>query len=140
MTEPLTTATVVVTAASQAVAGTVVTIFGLSLGLRPDILVAGFFGATAGITLLNSVPATGDTLYELLRTSLRRIGVSIGSTMVAGYLAPVVSYITAVPQWLVLGVAFLIGVYAKAVLPWLFVRLGGRADRDIKPADEEAKP
>ena len=62
--------------------------------------------ALAAITLLNTVPGTGDTWRELLRTSARRVGVAIGSATAAGYIAPLLSLINNMPDPLVLSVAF----------------------------------
>lgn len=109
---------------AQAVAVPVLTVFGVSLGLRADVLLAGFGGAVAAITLLNSVPATGDTWRELVRTSLKRVGVALGSAVTAGYTAPLVGFIQGIPQPLVLGVAFVVGAGALSLLPWLIQRMG----------------
>lgn len=86
MADPLSTgaATLLMTG----VAVPMLTAFGVPLGLRADVLMAGFFGAVAAIALLNTVPSTGDTWLELLRTTLRRGFVAISSAATAGYLAP----------------------------------------------------
>lgn len=135
MTEPASTAAV--TVAAQAVAVPVLTAFGMSLGLRPDILLAGFAGAVAAITLLKSVPSTGDTVVELLRTSAKRVGVSVGSAVTAGYTAPLVAFINGVPPGLVLGVAFVIGVGAPQLLPWLLKRLGSGEKPEARGDDHD---
>lgn len=122
MPEP-TTATVA-TITAQALAVPILTVAGISLGLRADVLLAGFSGAVAAIALLNTVPSTGDTWRELLRTTLKRVGVAIGSAVTAGYIAPLLAFINGVPEALVLGVAFVVGVGAPQLLPWLVERFG----------------
>lgn len=86
MPEPISAgaATLIVTG----VAVPVLSIYGVSLGLRADILLAGFLGAVAAIALLNMVPSTGDTWRELIRTTGRRVFVALASAVTAGYLAP----------------------------------------------------
>jgi hypothetical protein len=124
MPEPTSTATALGTLAAQAVAVPVLTVFGVSIGLRADVLLAGFGGAVAAITLLNTVPSTGDTLRELVRTSMKRVGVASGSAVTAGYTAPLVGFIQGIPEPLVLGVAFVVGAGALSLLPWLIQRFG----------------
>jgi hypothetical protein len=132
MPEP--TSTAVATIAAQAAAVPVLTLFGMGLGLRADILLAGFAGAVAGITLLNSVPAVDDSLHELLRTSLKRVGVSVGSAVFAGYAAPLVGLINGIPSSMVLGVAFIAGAGAMKLLPRLIDRFGD--GRPKEPSDQ----
>lgn len=135
MPEPTSTATATLAVSAAAmpvlnaasVLAPVLTIAGISLGLRADVLLAGFCGAIAAITLLNSVPTSGDTWRELLRTSLRRVGSAVGSAVVAGYVAPLLSLISGVPDGLVLSVAFVAGAFAPRLLPWMFDVLRGRA-------------
>lgn len=122
MPEP--TSVTVATLAAQAVAVPVLTVFGVSLGLRPDMLLAGFAGAVAAITLLNTVPSSGDTLKELGRTSLKRVGVCVGSAVTAGYTAPLFGLINAIPESMILGVAFVVGAGALSLLPWIIERFG----------------
>jgi hypothetical protein len=109
----------------------VMSAFGISLGLRADFLLAGFAGGLAAIAFLNSVPSTGDTWRELLRTSWRRLGVMLGSALVAGYIAPLLSLINGVPEGLVLSVAFVAGAGAPQMLPWLIERFG--KGQGVKP-------
>jgi len=90
--------------------------FGINLGLRPDVLVAGFAGALAAIVLLNSVPTEGDTWQHLLRTTWRRMGVSMASALVSGYLTPLLMLLISMPDPLALGVAFAVGAGAERVL------------------------
>lgn len=98
------------------------TAFGVSLGLRPDVLVAGLFGACVAIILLNTVPSSGDTWRELLRTSLKRMAVACASSLTAGYLTPLVLLLYAVPLELLLSVAFLVGASAQRYLVRFVVR------------------
>ena len=137
MPEP--TSSAAATLAAQAAAVPVLAIAGISLGLRADVLLAGFCGAVAAMTLLGTVPGAGDTWRELLRTSLRRVGVSIGSAVTAGYIAPLLALINGVPEVLILSVAFIAGAGAQQMLPWLIERLG-KGPRRYAPADEAAWP
>ena len=66
MPEPTSTAAGVLTVATGTAATAVLTAFGVPLGLRVDLLIAGFAGALVAIVLLNTVPGTGDTWRELL--------------------------------------------------------------------------
>lgn len=122
MPEPTTTAAA--TLVAQAAAVPVLTVAGISLGLRADVLLAGFAGAVAAMTLLNSVPATGDTARELARTTFKRVGVSIGSAVTAGYTAPLVALINGIPIPFILSVSFVVGAGAMQLLPWLIERFG----------------
>jgi hypothetical protein len=125
MPEP--TSSAAVTLATQAIAVPALTIAGVSLGLRPDVLLAGFCGAVAAMALLNTVPGNGDTTRALIITSLRRIGVSAGSAMTAGYIAPLLGLINGVPDSLLLSVAFVAGAGAMHILPRLIDRFGKKA-------------
>lgn len=122
MPEPITPAAVTLLATTAAVP--VLTVFGISLGLRADVLLAGFSGAVAAMTLLNSVPSTGDTTRELVRTSLKRVGVAVGSAVTAGYTTPLVALVDGVPLPMILSVAFVVGAGAMQLLPWLIERFG----------------
>lgn len=127
MPEPTASAAAAATLASQAVALPALTLFGLALGLQADVLLAGFCGAVAAMTLLNSVPASGDTWVELLRTSARRVGVAIGSALTAGYTAPLLQlqvWQGLVPPALILSAAFVVGAGAMQILPGLIERFG----------------
>ncbi len=131
MPEPA--ASVTATLAGSALAVPALTIAGASLGLRADVLLAGFAGAVAAIGLLNAVPGAGDTARELLRTGLRRIGFSIGSAMTAGYITPLLSVINGVPDYLLVSVAFVVGAGAQRLLPALIGRFGqGTAKEEVK--------
>ena len=116
MVEPTTTTTAAVTLAAGSIAVPALTIAGIPLGLRPEILIAGFSGALVAIILLNSVPSTGDTWSELLRTTLRRMAFAFASSLTAGYLAPMVMLIGQLPDAAQLGSAFAVGGGAQRVL------------------------
>ena len=124
MPEPAATAASTTLAAATA-AVPALTAFGVNLGLRPDVLVAGFAGALAAIVLLNSVPTEGDTWLHLLRTTWRRIAVAIASSLVAGYLTPTLMLAMPMADALALGLAFATGAGAQKVLR----RAIERADR-----------
>lgn len=124
MPEPAATAATTTLAAATA-AVPALTAFGVNLGLRPDVLVAGFAGALAAIVLLNSVPTEGDTWLHLLRTTWRRIAVAISSSLVAGYLTPTLMLAIPMADALMLGLAFATGAGAQKVLR----RAIERADR-----------
>lgn len=115
MAEPATTTTAV-TLAAGSIAMPVLTIAGIPLGLRPEILIAGFSGALVAIILLNSVPSSGDTWSELLRTTLRRMAFAVASSLTAGYLAPLIMLIGQLPDAAQLGSAFAVGGGAQRVL------------------------
>lgn len=134
MPEPTSTAATAATLLSLTLAPPVLSIAGVSLGLRPDVLLAGFSGAVAAMALLNTVPATGDTWRELLRTSLRRVGVALASAATAGYMAPLLSLIDGTPGVLLLSVAFGVGAGAQTVLASYIERLRGRA---LQPAPND---
>ena len=114
MIEPISPAAATLGAATAAVPPLIA--FGINLGLRPDMLVAGFAGALAAIVLLNTVPADGDTWYHLLRTTWRRMGVALSSALVSGYLAPLVALAIPMQDPLALGTAFAIGAGAQRAL------------------------
>lgn len=127
MPEPVSsTAATVVTVASGAGASAMITAFGVSLGLRVDVLIAGFGGALVAITLLNLVPSTGDTWRELLRTTLRRMAVAFASSLTAGYLAPLALLAAQLPDSLLLGGAFAVGGGAQQVLVFAIKRISGQ--------------
>lgn len=115
MPEPTST-TAAATLISAPAAVSVLTAFGVNLGLRPDVLVAGFAGALVAIILLGSVPSEGDTWQHLLRTTIKRMAVSLASSLTAGYCTPVVMLAVSMPDPLLLGAAFGIGAGAQRVL------------------------
>lgn len=124
MPEPASTAVATVAAATAAVPA--LTAFGVPLGLRPELLVAGFAGALVAVVLLNSVPSTGDTWRELVRTTVRRIAVAVASSITAGYLTPVVAVGVAVSDPVMLGMAFASGAAAQRVLRWAIEKFGAK--------------
>lgn len=121
MVEPTTTTAATLAAGSIAVPA--LTIAGIPLGLRPEILIAGFSGALVAIILLNSVPSTGDTWSALLRTTLRRMMVALASSLTAGYLEPMVMLIGQLPDAAQLGSAFAVGGCAQRVLLSVLARI-----------------
>jgi len=123
MPEPTSTAAATIAAGTLAVPA--LTAFGVPLGLRADVLIAGFAGALAAIILLNSVPASGDTLQQLLRTTMRRMAVACASSLTAGYLTPIALLVAALPDALLLGAAFGVGGGAQYVLRATIKRLAG---------------
>lgn len=136
MAEPIPTS--VAALAAHAVAVPAVTIAGLSLGLRADILLAGWCGAVAAISLLEAPPSGPDTSLSLLRASIRRIGVSIGSAMFAGYTSPLLLLIAGMPESIVLGVSFVAGAGAQKILPRLIDMLGrGRIKAEADPGSDK---
>ena len=116
MSEPVTVTAAVTTIAAAAVSTTALTAFGVPLGLRADLLIAGFAGSLVAIVLLNTVPATGDTWLGLVRTSVRRMAVAFASSITAGYLTPLALLAANVPESLLLSMAFLVGAAAQEAL------------------------
>jgi hypothetical protein len=125
MPEPTTTAAATLLAATASVP--ILTAFGIPLGLRADLLVAGFAGSLVAIILLNSVPNTGDTWRELVRATVRRMFVAIASSLTAGYLTPLALLMAALPEPLVIGAAFAVGGGAQQVLMFAIRRMSGQA-------------
>lgn len=114
MSDPVTPAAA--TLAATGIAVPVLSAFGVSLGIRPDILLAGFCGAVAAMSLLNTVPGTGDTMKELVKTTFARVGVSIGSAVTAGYVTPSIADWMKMPESTALGLAFIVGAGAQTIL------------------------
>lgn len=88
------------------------------------MLIAGLFGSLVAILLLNSVPSTGDTWQELLRTTFKRIGVAVASSVTAGYLTPLALLLANLPEPMFLCAAFGVGGGAQRVLLILIARFG----------------
>lgn len=125
MPEP--TSTTAVAAATYAAAGLSVpmlTAFGVPLGLRADVLIAGFAGSLVAIVLLNSVPADGDTWQHLVRTTFKRMFVAVASSVTAGYLTPLTLLMASLPDPMFLGAAFAVGGGAQHVLKTAIAKLG----------------
>lgn len=111
------------TLAAAGVSIPVITLFGVPLGLRADLLVVGFFGSLVAMVLLDSVPSSGESLAHLLRTTLRRMLVAAASAATAGYVTPLALVVANVPDALLLPGAFAVGVGAKSVLSAAVMRL-----------------
>lgn len=126
MPEPTTTTAIgATTLIGTAAAVPILTLFGVSTGLRPDMLMAALAGSIAAMVFLNTVPSTGDTLLELFRTSIKRVFVSIASSVVGGYATPLFMLaLTSPPDPVVLGTAFVVGAGAQTLLPKLIETLG----------------
>jgi len=120
MPEPTSTAVATLVAVGASVP--VLTAFGVPLGLRADVLLAGLLGALSAIALLNTVPSTGDTWRELLRTTGKRFFVAAASCFTAGYLVPALVSDAATIATL-LGMSFIAGAGAQqlvaAMVTWL---------------------
>ena len=114
MPEPTSTAAVTLLAATATVPA--LTAFGVPLGLRTDLLIAGFAGSLVAIILLNTVPSTGDTWREMVRTTVKRMFVAFASSLTAGYLTPLAMLVASLPDALLLGSAFAVGGGAQQVL------------------------
>ncbi len=131
-TEPIVPTAAGLTLYPAGVALPPLTILGVQLGLRPELLIAGFFGALVAMLLLNSVPSDGeDTWRSMVRTALRRMGVALASSLMAGYVAPLAPLVAGgvwskvvggvVPEFLdsmavAVLAAFIVGVFAQRIL------------------------
>lgn len=116
MPEPTTTAAGIATLAATAVSTTAITAFGIPLGLRADLLVAGLFGSLGAIIMLNTVPGSSDTWRELVRTTVRRMLVAMASSVTAGYLTPMFAVSSIVGEPWQMGAAFVVGAFAQRML------------------------
>ncbi len=125
MPEPTSSAAAAATVAVAAASTSAISVLGISLGLRADLLIAGFAGSLVAIILLNAVPGSVDTWRELLRTTLRRMAVACASSLTAGYLTPLAMLIAQLPEALLLGGAFAVGGGAQQVLMFAIKRLSG---------------
>lgn len=125
MAEPTSTTVAAITLAATGAALPAITILGVPLGLRADLLIAGFFGSLVAIILLNSVPSEGDTWAHLVRTTLRRMFVAIASSLVSGYLTPLAMLMANLPDPLLLCGAFATGAGAQRVLLFAIMRMSG---------------
>ncbi|GGH62090.1 hypothetical protein GCM10010975_26440 [Comamonas phosphati] len=114
MAEP--TSTAAATIAGAAISAQALTAFGVPLGLRADVLLAGFLGSLVSIILLNAVPGGSDTWQDMLRLSVRRMAVAWASSITAGYLTPLVLLVESVPESVLLPMACLVGASAQHVL------------------------
>jgi len=114
MAEP--TSTAAATAAATFVAVPPMVIWGISTGLRPDMLLAGLFGSLVSIVLLNSVPSSGDTWQHLIGTTAKRMFVAVASSVTAGYLTPLALLTANLPDSMMLAAAFGVGGFAQRVV------------------------
>lgn len=122
MAEPASTAATTLAAAVATVP--MLTLFGAPLGLRPDLLLAGFSGALVGIVLLNTVPADDeDTWRAMVRTAARRMAVTLAGALSSGYVTPTVAALGGLAEPHVLGVAFAVGAGAQQILQGLIRRI-----------------
>lgn len=124
MTEPTSATVAVATYAAAGISVPMLTAFGVPLGLRADVLIAGFFGGLVAIILLNSVPSEGDTWQHLVSTTFERMFVAIASSLTAGYLTPLALLMANFPDSLLLSVAFGVGGAAQRVFARLISKLG----------------
>ena len=113
MAEPTSAAA---TAAAAAVTVPPILIWGISTGLRPDMLLAGLFGSLVSIVLLNSVPSSGDTWQHLVSTTAKRMFVAVASSVTAGYLTPLALLTAQLPDAMILAAAFGVGGFAQRVV------------------------
>lgn len=126
MPEP--TSSAVATLVTTGAVVPLLTAFGVPLGLRADVLLAGLLGALAAIVLLNTVPPTGDSIKELLRTTARRIGVAVASAVTAGYLLPAVMNDGAALSTILAG-AFVVGAGAQKLLAVAIEKMSQRVEK-----------
>lgn len=103
------------------------TVFGVSLGLTPGLLIAGGFGAFVGIVLLNTVPGEGKPWWYAV---LRRMLVMLASSVTAGYLTPVVMSLANVNESLQMATAFVVGGSAQ----WMMQAVIKRVTRTVEGA------
>lgn len=130
MAEPL--ASGAATFASTITAAAVVpvlTIAGISTGVRLDFLIAGFSGSLVAMVLLNTVPSSGDTWRHMIGTTVRRMMIAGASALLAGYLAPALVNSAGVPDHLALALAFISGAGAQRVLQAAMAKLSKAADQ-----------
>lgn len=112
MAEPTSTATATIAVAAGTIP--VLTILGIPLGVRPEILFAGFFGGLVGIALLNTVPAVSSGAWGALWTATRRMCVTLASSLTAGYIAPMLAGLVSFEN--LLGISFVVGASAQHVM------------------------
>lgn len=136
MAEP-TTLTAATVATSMLVTATVAAVApelqfgGVQLGLRPDVLLAGFVGALAGVALLNTAPSGPDTPRGLLATTFRRAMVISLSTVMAAYLAPLADLLPMLAQAgkaPLLACAAVLGAGMQKILGGLVARASKKAE------------
>ena len=112
-----------------------ITVFGISTGLQPEVMIAGFAG---GLWAQAYHPPT---------TIMKRIAMTILASVLSGYLTPAISAsvspmmpVTASMTPVKLPIAVLIGLLAQRVLgPWLMKFAAKKADAIIKKAEDLEK-
>ena len=114
--------------AAAVVTASGITIFGVALGLHPEIMVAGFAG---GLWALS---------YQPQAPLIKRVASTILAAVLAGYGAPVASAgVTALPAWpavlsrelVQLPIAVLIGLLSHSVLGPSFLRIAQRKADEV---------
>lgn len=139
MPEPTSTTIAAAHIAAGTVAIPMLTAFGIPLGLRADLLIAGFGGSLVAIALLNSVPSTGDTIRHLLYTTWRRMVVCMASSLTAGYLAPMFMLMTSIPESYIFGGSFMVGAGAQQLLNFTMREISARMAK-LSGSNSEVQP
>lgn len=124
MPEPTSTTAAATTLTITGLSIPMITAFGVPLGLRADVLIAGFFGSLSIIILFNSVPSEGDTWQHLVRSTLKRMFVAAASSITAGYLTPMVMLMASLPDPVLMSAAFAVGGGAQHVLKMAIAKIG----------------
>lgn len=150
MPEPTSTASITAAAAmAGAIPAGIIVIFGVSLGLRVDVLVAGFCGALCAMALLPNPDASAaeavTSLLEFVLTGLHRLMRSLASSLVAGYTALPLTHVIGAPfpsalEFIsgpgTLATACIIGAGSQTLLPLAIDRLARLVGGD-KPSVKE---
>ncbi len=126
-------AAVTTSTAAAAAAAPALYLFGVSTGLRQDMLVAGFAGALVAMVLLNSVPKSGDTVRALLEDTGKRAFTALASAIAAGYIGPVVALMDRLPESLLLLATFGVGAGAQRILRAYIDRIEARVRGGAAP-------
>lgn len=113
--------------AAVAVSATGLTILGISTGLQPDILLAGFAGGLWALT------------YQPPASAFRRVAATLGSAVVAGYLSPIAVLVLrgALPGDVSKEIAqtsfgLLIGLLSQQKLGPLVLRIADKRAKDLE--------
>ena len=149
MPEPTSTASITAAAAvAGAIPAGIIVIFGVSLGLRVDVLVAGFSGALCALALLpngEAAAAPADNLFDFVRAGLQRLMRSLASSLVAGYTAMPATHLIGAPFPSALdfvagpgtlAMACIIGAGSQTLLPLTIDRLARIVGESKPPAKE----
>lgn len=100
----------------------VATVFFVAMGLQPELLFAGMWGALASIIFFGHVPLEEKTWQGRVAQTVQRLMVVIVSAIMAGYTAPFVGEIIAMvlrasePHKALLFTAFVIGAGGQVFL------------------------